>query len=106
MTPSIETSAIQPRRDRSFYRQIPTMLEMIGSLDTLTITGRQHLMVKVVGFIRDCGSEAVRGIGRNNQRTVMELLDCLAAESSRPMPDVRQFAQRAQSLVALLAPSA
>lgn len=106
MTPSIETSSIQPRRDRSFYRQIPTIREMIGSLDTLTITGRQHLMLKVVGFIRECGSEAFRGVGRHNERTVSELLECLAAESSRPMPDVRQFVQGAESLVALLAPIA
>ncbi len=106
MTPSIETSSVQSRRERSFYRQIPTIREMIGSLDTLTITGRQHLMTKVVDFIRDCGSEAVGGIGRNNQRTVMALLEDLAAESSRLVPDVRQFAQRAESLVALLAPNA
>jgi hypothetical protein len=106
MTPSIESSSIQQRCAPSFYRQIPTIREMIGSLDTLTINGRQHLMTKVVGFLRECGADVGRGIGRHNQHTVMQLLDGLSAESSRPMPDAKQFAQRAENLVALLAAAA
>ena len=106
MTPSLEVSSIQQQLDGSFYRQIPTIREMLGSLDTLTLNGRQHLMTKVVGFLRDRGVDAVQAIGRHNQHTVMELLDGLAVESSRPMPDVKQFAQRAENLVALLVAAA
>jgi hypothetical protein len=106
MTPSIEIGSIQQQGDGLFLRQLPTIREMLGSLDTLTINGRQHLMIKVVDFLRDNGVDAVRGIGWRNQRAVMELLDGLAVESHRPMPDVKQFAQRAESVVALLAATA
>ena len=102
MMPSIELSAPQHPTDGSFLGQLPTIREMLGRLDTLTITGRQHLMAKVVGFIRDRGGDAVRNAGRCNQRIAIELLDGLAVESTRPMPDVREFAHRAESLVALL----
>lgn len=103
MTPSIELRS--QGGGRSFDRQIPTIREMLGSLDMVTINGRQHLMTKVVAFLRECEAVAP-GIGRDNQRAIIDLLDRLAAESSRPMPDVQQFAERAENVVALLAASA
>jgi hypothetical protein len=106
MTPSVQPGPPQPPGERSFLSHLPTIREMLVSLDTLTITGRQHLMAKVVGFIRDRGSDAVRNAGRSNQRIAIELLDGLAVESNRPLPDVRKFAHRAESLVALLAATA
>jgi len=106
MMPSIESASLQPPRDGSFLSHLPTIREMLGSLDTLTITGRQHLMAKVVGFIRDRGGDAVRNVGWRDQRVAIELLDGLAVESSRPMPDVHEFAHRAESFVALLSAAA
>lgn len=106
MTLSIESNAVPNPGDGSFLSRIPTIREMLRSLETLTITGRQHLMAKVVGFIRDQGQEAVRNAGRRDQRIALALLDGLAVESSRPLPDVREFAHRAESLVALLAATA
>ena len=102
MMPAVDSSAIRERRAPSFDRQIPTIREMLGSLDTLTVNGRQHLMTKVVGFLREYEADVAPRIGRHNQRIVLELLDRLAAESKRPMPDVQQFAHWADDLVALL----
>jgi len=102
MTPSIESRPLPHPGDGSFFSHLPTIREMLESLDTLTITGRQHLMAKVVGFIRDQGQDAVRNAGWHNQRIAIELLDGLAVESNRPLPDVHEFAHRAESLVALL----
>lgn len=106
MTPSIESTAAQHPVDGSFLSRLPTIREMLDSLDTVTITGRQHLMAKVVGFIRDQGQDAVRNAGGRNQRIAIALLDGLAIESTRPLPDAHEFAHRAESLVALLAASA
>lgn len=106
MTPSLQSTSAQQRPAGFFCRQIPTIREMLGNLDTLTINGRQHSMAKVLGFLRECGTDTARVIGRQNQRTVMELLDRLTLESKRPMPDVKQFAQRVESLLALLATTA
>jgi hypothetical protein len=63
-------------------------------------------MVKVVEFIREQGGDAVRNADWRDQRIAIELLDDLAVESSRPLPDVHEFAHRAESLVALLAATA
>ena len=106
MTPSIEFSAAQRPGDGAFLSRLPTIREMLGSLDTVTITGRQHLMAKVVGFIREQGQDAVRNAGRRDQRIAIALLDGLVVESNRPLPDVHEFAHRAESLVALLAATA
>jgi hypothetical protein len=104
--PSSQSTPVQRPGDGSFLSQLPTIREMVGSLSTLTITGQQHLMAKVVGFIRDRGGDAVRNVGWRDQRIAIELLDGLAVESSRPVPDVHEFAHRAESLVALLAATA
>jgi hypothetical protein len=106
MVPSIQSPAAQHPGDGSFLSRLPTIREMLGSLDTVTITGRRHLMAKVVGFFRDQGRDAVRNAGGRNQRIAIALLDGLAVESTRPMPDVHEFAHRAESLVALLAATA
>jgi hypothetical protein len=76
---------------------------MLTSLDTLTIAGQQHVMVKVIAFIRRSAGEALGRVGQKNQRTATNLLEHLALESVRPLPDVRLFGPRAESLVALLA---
>jgi hypothetical protein len=106
MTPSIQSSPLPDPGDGSFLSRLSTIREMLGSLDTVTITGRQHLMVKVVEFIREQGGDAVRNADWRDQRIAIELLDDLAVESSRPLPDVHEFAHRAESLVALLAATA
>jgi hypothetical protein len=76
---------------------------MLTSLDTLTIAGQQNVMIKVVAFIRGRAGDALGRVGRHNQRTAADLLQHLAVESERPLPDVRSFGPRAESLVALLA---
>ena len=106
MAPSIQSGLPRRPGEGSFLSHLPTIREMVESLDTLTITGQQHLMAKVVGFIREQGGDAVRNVGWRDQRIAIELLDGLAVESSRPLPDVHEFAHRAESLVALLAATA
>ena len=90
----------------SLLRQLSTIQEMLASLDTLTIAGQQHVMAKVVGFIRARTGEALGRVGRNNQRTAVDLLQHLATESERRLPDVRSFGPPAESLLALLAAAA
>ena len=87
----------------SLRRQLSTIREMLATLETLTIAGQQNLMMKVVAFIRARGGEALGRVGKNNQRTAAALLEYLAIESERPLPDARTFGPRAESLVALLA---
>jgi hypothetical protein len=106
MTPSIESNTVQRAGGGSFLSRLPTIREMLGSLETLTNTGRQHLMTKVVAFIRDQGQDAVRNAGGRDQRLAIALLDGLVVESSRPLPDVHEFAHRAESLVDLLSATA
>jgi hypothetical protein len=89
--------------DLSLRRQLSTVREMLASLETLTIAGRQNLMIKVVAFIRGRGGEALERVGQNNQGTAAALLEHLAVESERRLPDARAFGPRAESLVALLA---
>lgn len=85
------------------HRQLSAIREMLASLETLTIAGQQNVMMKVVAFIRGRAGEALARVGRHNQRTAADLLQHLAVESERPLPDARLFGPRAESLVALLA---
>lgn len=94
---------IDTRPSVSLHLQLSTIREMLTSLDTLTIAGQQNVMVKVVAFIRGRAGEALARVGRHDQRTAADLLQHLAVESERPLPDVRSFGPRAESLVALLA---
>ena len=89
--------------DGSLRRELSTIREMLTSLETLTTAGQQHVMFKVIAFIRGRAGEALGRVGRKNQRTAVDLLEHLAIESERPLPDVRSFGPRAESLVALLA---
>ena len=108
MMPAPSDPYSPPRRQQSIdevslRRQLSTIREMLATLDTLTNAGQQNLMMKVVAFIRGRGGEALGRVGKNNQRTAADLLEHLAVEAERPLPDARAFGPQADSLVALLA---
>jgi hypothetical protein len=99
---SNSTGPARGTRDVQLRRHLATVREVLATLGTLTHAGQRNLIVKVVAFMRDEGSDAFRRGSRDNQRAAAELLDHLAAEFRRRLPDAACFGPWAESLVALL----
>ncbi len=107
MTPqNLTVSPTSPSLARVFeaspFRQLSTIREMLGTLDTLTMAGQRHIMAKVVSFIRANGSQLAQLMGCSDDGLVGDLLGRLALESERLAPDARRFGQQAHNLVDLL----
>jgi hypothetical protein len=88
---------------RALAWQLAVMREMIATLDTLTLAGRQHLMGKIVSIIRNHVESLRDDFGRRNRKAAVEVLERLTREADCPVADVRAFSRGAESLVALLA---
>lgn len=87
-------------------RQLGVVREMLGTLETLTAAGQRYAMDKVVACLRlhaGCGSLA---LGPRNAHTLSQLLDELAREAQRLLPDPSQFSDRAEAMVTLMAAAA
>ena len=83
-------------------RQLPVIREMIGDLEEQTGAGRRHTMEKVVAFLRQQIGCGVLALGRRNSGVLSHLVDQLASAAQHVMPDVRQFSDRAETLLSLL----
>jgi hypothetical protein len=77
--------------------------EMLSALDTLTYPGQLQNMAKIVAFIRKNGSRVLRNASPRNRSTCAQLLDDLAGECQRLLPDTRTFRRGAENLLTLLA---
>lgn len=83
--------------------QLGVIREMLSVLDTLTAAGQQHVMSKVVCFMRGQVGRASPKWNAGHHRSAAEILGHLEHETSRMMPDVPAFTTRAEFLMALLA---
>jgi hypothetical protein len=75
---------------------------MLEDLEEQTVVGRRHTMEKVIGVLRDQIGRRLFRSGPRNGRMLSHLVDQLAHEASRPLPELREFRDRAEPLVALL----
>jgi hypothetical protein len=89
--------------DRALLRnQLRVIQEMLADLEEQTAVGRRHTMEKVIGVLRDQIGRRLFRTGPRNGRMLSHLVDQLAHEASRPWPELREFRDRAEPLVALL----
>jgi hypothetical protein len=75
---------------------------MLEDLEDQTAVGSQHTMEKVIGVLRAHIGRGLFRTGPRNEQMLSQLVDQLAREAGRPLPEVRQFRDRAEPLVALL----
>ena len=83
-------------------RQLPTVREMLRTLDTLTTAGQKHTMAKIVGCLR---AHAAASIAAERGAGAAAELAQLARHAERVYPDISTFVSRAEGLVLLLEPS-
>jgi hypothetical protein len=92
-----------PSEDRALLRnQLRVVQDMLEDLEEQTVVGRRHTMEKVIGVLRDQIGRRLFRSGPRNGRMLSHLVDLLAHEASRPLPELREFRDRAEPLVALL----
>jgi len=84
--------------------KLATIRQMLASLDTLTIAGQRHLMTKVLAFVEDHAQRMVHRAGSCTHSALRDDLALLRHESERPLPSTAAFGERAERLLALLAP--
>ena len=89
--------------DRALLRnQLRVVQDMLEDLEEQTVVGRRHTMEKVIGVLRDQIGRRLFRSGPRNGRMLSHLVDQLAHEAGRPLPELREFRDRAEPLVALL----
>lgn len=89
--------------DRALLRsQLRVVQDMLEDLEEQTVVGRRHTMEKVIAVLRDQIGRRLFRTGPRNGSMLSRLVDQLAHEASRPLPELREFRDRAEPLVALL----
>jgi hypothetical protein len=89
--------------DRAHLRiQLGTILEILQSLERQTVAGQRNTMAKVVGFLRGQLGRGLFIASPRNEGVLAHLVEQLAREAQRLLPDVRSFSAHADTLVALL----
>lgn len=89
--------------DRGQLRnQLRIVQEMLEDLEDQTAVGRRHTMEKVIGVLRKQLGRGLPAAGLRNELMLSQLVEQLAREAGRPMPEARQFRDHAEPLVALL----
>jgi hypothetical protein len=71
---------------------------MVRSLDTLTLAGQRHEVVKIVGLLE---GEIADG-WRSADRGLQTVLAALRSEAKRLLPDVCSFAAQAEALIGMV----
>jgi hypothetical protein len=84
--------------------ELATVQQMLATLDTLTTAGQRHLMTKVVAFVEDHVPLVVERADGGKHSALHEDLALLRHESERPLPSAAAFEERAERLLARLAP--
>ena len=75
---------------------------MIGEIEVQTVAGQQLTIRKVVAFLKSRIHRSTTFVAPRNERELWQMVDQLAREARRPVPDVRLFRERAEALVGLL----
>lgn len=73
--------------------------EMLRSIETLTLAGQRHQIVKMVSLLEEEIVERAREDGDVRAEAVAVLLPRLRCEAERMVPDVRAFTDSAALLV-------
>ena len=71
---------------------------MVRSLDTLTLAGQRHEVVKILGLLE---AEIAHG-WRSADRGLQAVLAALRSEAKRLLPDVCSFAAQAEALIGMV----
>ena len=89
--------------DRAQLRQqLRVVQDMLEDLEEQTVVGRRHTMQKLIGVLRDHIGRGQFRTGPRNRQVLLRLVDELAREAERPLPEVGLFREHAEPLVALL----
>jgi len=89
--------------DRAQLRQqLRIIQDMLKDLEEQTVVGRRHTMHKLIAVLRDHIGRGLFRTGPRNLQVLLEMVDKLTREAARPLPEVRQFRDHAEPLVALL----
>jgi hypothetical protein len=89
--------------ERAQLRQLLRIVQdMLEDLEDQTVMGGRHTMEKVIGVLRSQIGRGLLRTGPRNERMLCQLVEQLAHEAGRPLPEVREFRDRAEPLVALL----
>lgn len=105
--PNVIPFELHQKKDRTWDRwpdwQLDVICGMLGTMDTLTVAGQQHLMRKIVEFFRsDIVARKYRPATERQARFRAHLTAQLGRESARPTPDADLFRRRSARLVRLL----
>jgi hypothetical protein len=83
--------------------RIDAVREILRGLDTATVAGQQHLMMKVLGLLRTEAPAPDRWVGDQQWSKIARALEGLAHEASRMAPDACAFARQATIVADALA---
>jgi hypothetical protein len=103
ISPAPLLGGVEDGGDRAQLRQLLRIVQdMLEDLEEQTSMGGRHTMEKVIGVLRAQIGRGLFRTGPRNERMLSRLVDQLAREAGRPLPEVREFRDRAEPLVALL----
>jgi hypothetical protein len=75
---------------------------MLQTVDTLTLAGQSHELKKIAGLLEEEALHCRPHRCASMAETIESLLAALRQEARRLLPDVRSFAQRAETLIGVV----
>ena len=84
-------------------RRLDVVREILRGLETATLAGQQHLMMKVLGLLRSEAPARDHWVGEQQWGKIAAALERLAQEASRLAPDTGAFARQATAVADALA---
>jgi hypothetical protein len=78
--------------------RLDAVREILRALDTATAAGQQHMMVKVLGLLRNEAPPRDHWVGDQEWSKIAAALDALAREASRLAPDAGAFTRHATAV--------
>jgi hypothetical protein len=76
-------------------RRLDAVREILRALETATVAGQQHLMMKVLGLLRGEAPARDRWVGDPQWQAIAVGLEALAREAGRLAPDAGTFRRQA-----------
>lgn len=94
-------AAMRARGAISAMDRLAEILAMLQTIETLTLAGQRHNIVRITGLLEEEASHA-GGTGDPRTGTIAKLLAELRREAGRLVPDVRCFTSQAAILIGLV----
>ena len=79
-------------------RRLDAVREILRVLETATMAGQQHLMLKVLGLLRREAPARDHWVGDQQWSKIAAALEALAREAARLSPDSGVFARQAAAV--------